>query len=140
MWGDISLICLSLVVSDVEHLFTYLSSIHMFFDTCLFRSFAYFLKVYLFICYWVVCVVLSQLQSCLSLCNPMDCSLPGLSVHVILQARILQWVARIPPGDRPDPEFEPAPLRSPALAGRFFTTSTTWEAHWVIWVPCIFEH
>ena len=81
-----------------------------------------------------------SLQSCPSLCNPMDCSLPGLAVHGIIQARILQWVARIPPGDHPDPVFEPTSLRSPALAGRFFTTSTTWEAHWVIWVPCIFEH
>ena len=32
-------------------------------------------------------------QSCLSLCNPMDCSPPGSSVHGILQARILEWVA-----------------------------------------------
>ena len=32
-------------------------------------------------------------QSCLTLCNPMDCSLPGSSVHVILQARIPEWVA-----------------------------------------------
>ena len=31
-------------------------------------------------------------QSCLTLCNPMDCSLPGSSVHEILQARILEWV------------------------------------------------
>ena len=30
---------------------------------------------------------------CLSLCYPMDCSLPGSSVHGILQARILEWVA-----------------------------------------------
>ena len=29
----------------------------------------------------------------LTLCNPMDCSLPGSSVHGILQARILEWVA-----------------------------------------------
>ena len=28
-----------------------------------------------------------------TLCNPMDCSLPGSSVHGILQARILEWVA-----------------------------------------------
>ena len=33
------------------------------------------------------------LQSCLILCSPMDCSLPGFSVHGILQARILEWVA-----------------------------------------------
>ena len=32
-------------------------------------------------------------QSCLTLCNPMDCSLPGSSVHGILQARILKCVA-----------------------------------------------
>ena len=32
-------------------------------------------------------------QSCLTLCNLMDCSLPGSSVHGILQARILEWVA-----------------------------------------------
>ena len=31
-------------------------------------------------------------QLCLILCNPMDCSLPGFSVHGILQARILEWV------------------------------------------------
>ena len=32
-------------------------------------------------------------QSCLTLNNPMDCSLPGSSVHRILQARVLEWVA-----------------------------------------------
>ena len=32
-------------------------------------------------------------KSCLTLCNPMDCSLPGSPVHGILQARILEWVA-----------------------------------------------
>ena len=32
-------------------------------------------------------------QSDLTLCNPMDCSLPGFCVHGILQARILEWVA-----------------------------------------------
>ena len=32
-------------------------------------------------------------QSCLTLCDPMDCSPPGSSVHGILQARILEWVA-----------------------------------------------
>ena len=32
-------------------------------------------------------------QLCLTLCDPMDCSLPGFSVHGILQARTLEWVA-----------------------------------------------
>ena len=36
-----------------------------------------------------VCV---RAQSCPTLCDPMDCSLPGSSVHGILQARILEWV------------------------------------------------
>ena len=47
-------------------------------------------------------------QSCPTLWDPMDCSLPGSSVHGILQARILEWVA-IPffPGDRPNPGIEP---------------------------------
>ena len=31
-------------------------------------------------------------QSCLTLCDPMDCSLPGFSIHGIFQARILEWV------------------------------------------------
>ena len=34
-----------------------------------------------------------SIQSCPILCNPMDCSLPGFSVHEILQARTLEWVA-----------------------------------------------
>ena len=37
-----------------------------------------------------VCLIV---QSCLTLCNPVDCSPPGSSVHGILQARILEWVA-----------------------------------------------
>ena len=45
-------------------------------------------------------------QSCPTLCNPMDCSLPGSSIHGILQARVLDWVAisfsrgSSPPSDR----------------------------------------
>ena len=34
----------------------------------------------------------SLVQSCLTLCNPTDCTLPGSSVHEILQASILEWV------------------------------------------------
>ena len=38
-------------------------------------------------------VAAKSLQSRLTLCDPMDCSLPGFSVHGILQARTLEWVA-----------------------------------------------
>ena len=59
------------------------------------------------------------LQSCLILCDPIDCSLPASSVHGLPYP---------PPGHLPDPGIKPASLTSRALAGRFFTTSATWEA------------
>ena len=59
-----------------------------------------------------VCLVT---QFCRTLCNPMDCSLPGFSVHRISQARILEWVAT----------FSSMSLGSPVLAGGFYTTGTT---------------
>ena len=42
-------------------------------------------------------------QSCPTLCDPMDCSLPGSSLHGILQATVLEWVASTfpSPGDLP---------------------------------------
>ena len=40
-----------------------------------------------------VCVCVLVPRSCPTLCDPMDCSPPGSSVHGILQARILEWVA-----------------------------------------------
>ena len=39
------------------------------------------------------CMRATLLKSYLTLCDSMDCSLPGSSVHGVLQARILQWVA-----------------------------------------------
>ena len=68
-----------------------------------------------------------SLQLCPTFCSPMDCSLPGFSVHGILQVRILEWVAMTAPGGRPGPGIEPVSLMPPALAGRFFTTSATRE-------------
>ena len=57
-----------------------------------------------------VCVLITQL--CPTLCDPMDCSPPGSSVHGILQARILVWMAIPFSRDLPNPGIEP---RSPAL-------------------------
>ena len=58
----------------------------------------------------------------------MYCSPPGSSVHGIIQARILEWVAMPPPEDFSDLGIEPAHFMSPALAGGSLTTSATWEA------------
>ena len=41
----------------------------------------------------ILCVCAKSLQSCLTLCDLMDCCPPGFSVHGISQARILEWVA-----------------------------------------------
>ena len=49
-------------------------------------------------------------QSCPTVCNSTDCSPPGSSVHGILQARILKWIAMPTQGDLPDPGVEPGSL------------------------------
>ena len=49
------------------------------------------------------------------LCNPMDCSSPGSSVHGILQAEYCSELPCPPPGDHPNPGIEPTSLTSPVL-------------------------
>ena len=51
-------------------------------------------------------------QSCPTLCNTMDCSLPGSSIHGIFQARVQEWVAIFFSRGFSNPGIEP---RSPAL-------------------------
>ena len=63
----------------------------------------------------------------MSLCNPMDCSPPGSSVHGILQARVLQWVAM--PFSRGSSQPQGIARMSLALTGGFFTTNATREVH-----------
>ena len=72
------------------------------------------------------CMCAMSLQSCSTLCDPMNCSLPGSSVHGILQARILEWVACPPPGDLPDPGIKPVSLMSPTLAGGSLPSQPIW--------------
>ena len=65
-----------------------------------------------------------SLQSCPTLCNPMDCSPPGSSAHETAHDSRQEYWSRLscpPPSDLPDPGMEPTSLKSPALAGRFFT-------------------
>ena len=75
-------------------------------------------------------VVVLVTQSCLTLCDPMDCSLPGSSVYGILQCSPEYW-SELPcplPVDLPNPRIKAMSLTSPALAGGFITTSATWDA------------
>ena len=51
-------------------------------------------------------VYAKSFQSCLTLCDLMDCSPPGATVHGILQARILMWIAMPSSVDIPDPGIE----------------------------------
>ena len=74
------------------------------------------------------CVRAKSIQLCLILCDPMDCSPPGSSVHGNLHSRILEWIVMPSLRYLPDPGIEPMSLMIPALAGRFFITNATWEA------------
>ena len=71
--------------------------------------------IYLFVQLLIALCMLSLV----TLCNLVDWSLPGSSVHEISQARTLEWVSFPTPGDLPDPGIKPVSL---GLAGRFFTT------------------
>ena len=57
------------------------------------------------------------LESCLTLCDPMDCNPPGSSIHGIFQAKILEWVAISFSRDLLNPEME----SGFHIAGKLFT-------------------
>ena len=61
-------------------------------------------------------------QSCPTLCDHMDCSPPGSSVHGIFQARTLGGLLFPTPGDLSDSGIEPMSLAPLGMAGRFFIT------------------
>ena len=89
--------------------------------------------------YVYVCVCTKLLQSCPTLCNPMDDSPSGPSVHEILQQEYWSVLPCSPPGDLPDPEIKPLSITSPVLAGRFLTTNATREASFcfikIVFIP-----
>ena len=75
------------------------------------------------------CMLAKLLQLCLTLCDPLDCSPPCSSLHGILRQEYWNGLPCPPPGIfLTHPGIEPMSLSPPALAGQFFTTSTTWEA------------
>ena len=79
--------------------------------------------VLFFFFFWTWCLCAKSFQSCLTLCETMDHSPPGCSVHGMLQAGILEWLAMA--GDLSIPGIEPLSLVSLALANEFFTTHAT---------------
>ena len=90
------------------------------FRACLFSSTIKPVCVYVCVC---LCILVAQLYP--TLCDPMDCSSPGSSVHGVLQARILEWVAT--PFSRGSSQHRDRTQVS-HMAGRFFTVWATTEA------------
>ena len=70
--------------------------------------------------FWKAKVKSKVAQSCPTLCDPMDCSLPGSSVHGIFQARVLEWVAILLPQ-----------LGKSTFRSVFFSNSTCWSVFWL---------
>ena len=71
-----------------------------------------------------VCMRVKSRQLCLPLCDPIDYSLPGSSVHEILQARILEWVAKPSSRGSSWPGNWTHISCISWTAGRFFTTES----------------
>ena len=98
LWKPLKCTCLECTTSELAFLGAGLKYVCKY--VCV------YLYIYIYICVCVyICVYIymyththTQMymlvaQLCLTLCNPMDCRLPGSSVHGISQARILEWVA-----------------------------------------------
>ena len=78
---------------------------------------------------WAVCCACTQrLWFCLSLWDPMDCSPPGSSVHGLLQARILEWVAMPSSRESSQPKDQTHVSCISCIAVEFFT-------HWTMGKP-----
>ena len=91
--------------------------------TCCIKGVALLLKFFkVSVCMYLY-VLLAQF--CLTLCDAMNCSLPGFFVHEILQARILEWIAI--PISRESSKPRDWTWVS-CVAGRLFTIWVTWEA------------
>ena len=88
-------------------------------------------------CFVAACMCAKLLWSCLNLCDIMDCSPPGSSVHGILQARILGWVVMPSFRGSSQPRDRTRFSHVSALAGVFFATSTTWEARFMTTGYCL---
>ena len=82
----------------------------------------------------------SDTQWCLTLHDLMECSPLPPPAPWIFQARILEQVPFPPPGDLLDLEIEPPSLKSPELAGGFFTTSTIYISRKLVMNPRLLKY
>ena len=87
--------------------------------------------------YMHVCVCAQSFQLCLTLCHPMDCSLPGSSVCGIVQARILEWVAM--PSSR-ESSWCGDQTNVPCIAGEFFTTEAPGKPYTCTYIQILFHY
>ena len=74
-----------------------------------------------------VCMQAELLQPCLPLCDPMNCSPPGSSVHGSLQARTLEWVATPSSRGSSPPKDQTHGSYISYMSRWILYTSTTWE-------------
>ena len=72
-----------------------------------------------------------SLQSCPTLCDPVDCSLLGSSIHGIFQTRILEWVDISYSGESSDPGIEPLSPASPCIGRQILYNAT--RKKWEFW-------
>ena len=100
-------ICISLITKLLNIFsYAYLPLMHPLQRSFYFAVLSHFGRVWLFV-------------------TSMDYSLPSLSVHAVFQAKTWSGLTFPPLGDLPNRGIEPVSLSSPALAGRYFTTITT---------------
>ena len=93
-----------------------------------------FLSIPHYLCHLPPRIFLLCAQWYVNFCSPMDCSPPGSFVQGIDRQEYWSRVPFLPPEDLPNSGIELTSLDSPALAGGFFTTSTTWEALWIFFL------
>ena len=84
-----------------------------------------------------VAVCMLSCFSHVQLCDPIQFSPPGSSIHGILLARILEWVPFPTPGNLPKLWIKPMSLMSPALAGRFFTLAPPGKPSYMCMCLCV---
>ena len=121
---------------ELLHSFLWLSNIP-FYRCIIYHIFIFYLSVH---GHLVVCMCAKSLQSCPALCHPIDRSPAGSSVHGILLARMLEWVAMPSsrgsswPGDWTHISYVCS------LVGGFFSANATWEGFSCFYVLAILHN